>query len=569
MDYKSLKKIVLHHDKLYYDEGRPVLKDEEYDGLFDQLVEMEKLQGWKDADSPTIRVTSIRGKVNHPHKLYSLNKIYDASDVDSRFTIVTPKLDGVNLSITYKNTELTLMLTRGDGEKGESVMHLSRVIKGVPTKIREPDITIVGEVVTDNANVENFRNYVAGALGLKSSIDAKDKNLRFIAHDVLGTDSNYTDRMALAENLGFTTVLSDEDFSKYPQDGIVYRTDSRELELELGHTSKFPRFAVALKQKEHYSAATTLQDIVWAVGRSGVVTPVGILDPVVLDGATVSRVVLHNIEFIEQNNLGRGDSILIERRITPQFVRVLKSSNYPRFTQDDVVRSLECDVYRKGPKLYVKEQDAYRQVEYFVKTLGIRGLGPRNIEKMDITHPLELFGRNDWYILGKVGEGIQDELSRPKDYASVLASLGIPGVGKNTARLIVASIPKFENLRQVANTSIRGIGPKTVENIITWLEVNEDWVYELPYKLEEQQELVEEKANNRKVCISGKLDMTKKQLEDHFEKHGITVSNALTKDCYALISSGDESSKTRKAEQYGIPVLNYWNNRSKILKGTF
>lgn len=568
MDYKSLKKIVLYHDKLYYDEGRPILPDSEYDALFDQLVEMEKLQGWKDADSPSIRVTSIRGKVNHPYRLYSLNKVYDASDIDSRFTVETPKLDGVNLSVTYKNRELALMLTRGDGEKGESVMHLSRVIRGVPLTVAQDSLTVVGEVVTDNSDVENFRNYVAGALGLKSAIDAKDKKLRFIVHDVLGTEQNYADRMSLAESYGFTTVLSDEDFSCYPQDGRVYRVPRYEQEQELGHTSKFPRFAVALKQKEHYSAATTLQDVVWAVGRSGVVTPVGIVAPVILDGATVSRVVLHNIEFIEQHNLGRGDSILIERRITPQFVRVLESSNYPRFTMDDVVRSLDCDVYRKGPKLYVEEQSAYRQVEYFVKTLGIRGLGPRNIEKMDITHPLELFGRTDWYVLGKVGENIEDELCRPKDYPSVLASLGIPGVGKNTARLIVSHISKFENLKQIAHTPIRGIGPKTVENILSWLEVNEDWVYELPYRLEETVQ-EQEQRDNRKVCISGKLDMTKKQLEEHFERFGITVSASLTKDCYALISSGEESSKTRKAEQYGVPVINYWNNKAKILKGLF
>lgn len=567
MDYKSLKKIVIHHDKLYYDEGNPLLTDAEYDGLFDQLVEMEKLQNWKDPDSPTIRLNVTRGKVKHPHRLYSLSKVYDAQEIDSRFTVETPKLDGVNLSVTYKDNALLLVLTRGDGEKGESVSHLCKVIRGIPNKVSESEITVVGEVVTDNKNIDNFRNYVAGALGLKSAVDAKEKNLRFIAHDVLGVELKYTDRMALAQRLGFTTVLCDIDFSRYPQDGRVFRTDSLALEKELGHTSKHPRFAVALKQKEHYSAATTLQDIVWAVGRSGVVTPVGILDPVVLDGATVSRVVLHNIEFIEQQNLGRGDQILIERRITPQFVRVLESSGYPRFTQDDVVRSLECDVYRKGPKLYVAEQDAYRQVQYFVKTLDIKGLGPRNIEKMDITHPLDLFGRNDWYILGKVGDNIQDELSRPKDYASVLAALGIPGVGKNTAKLIVSHIPRFEDLKTISSKPIKGIGPKTIENIVTWLEVNEDWVYQLPYNLEGQE--TEETFDNRKICISGKLDMTKGQLTEHLTKHGIVVVDSLTKDCYALISSGEESTKTKRAEKYGIPVINYWNNRAQILKGTF
>jgi DNA ligase (NAD+) len=568
MDYKSLKKIVMHHDKLYYDEGRPVLSDEEYDSLFDQLVDKETLQGWKDSDSPTIRVNAAQGKVNHPHRLYSLNKVYNEEDIDSRFSIVTPKLDGVNLSVTYKDTYISLLLTRGDGEKGESVAHLSRVIKGIPTIIEKESLTIVGEVVTDNTEVENFRNYVAGALGLKSAVDAKEKNLRFIAHDVLGVEMDYLDRMALAESFGFTTVVSDEDFSKYPQDGIVYRVPTHSLEKELGHTSKHPKFAVALKQKEHYSAATHLQEIVWAVGRSGVVTPIGIVDPVQLDGATVSRVVLHNIEFIEEHNLGAGDSILIERRITPQFVRVLEHSPYPRHTIEDVVRQLGVEVYRKGPKLYVSESDAYRQVEYFVKTLEIKGLGPQSIRKLEISHPTELFGRDDWDELGKNGEKIEAELTRPKEYYKVLAALGIPGVGKNTAKLIVSHIPKFEDLHKVAHTGIKGIGEKTVENILTWLEFNEDWVYGLPYSLEAE-ELESDIMDNRKVCITGKLDMTKKQLSDHLAKFGIQVSNSLTKDCYALISSGEPSSKIDKAEKYGIPVFNYWNNRSQILKGTF
>lgn len=567
MDYKSLKKIVIHHDKLYYDDGAPVLSDEEYDALFDQLVEMEKLQGWKDADSPTVRVNAAQGKVAHPYKLYSLNKVYSREDIDSRFTVVTPKLDGVNLSITYKDNALSLMLTRGDGEKGESVAHLSRVIKGVPTTVKQKSLTVVGEVVTDN-KVDNFRNYVAGALGLKSAIDAKEKNLRFIVHDVLGVAEDYRVRMHAAQKLGFTTVLCDEDFSKYPQDGIVYRVPSYEQELELGHTSKFPRFAVALKQKEHYSAATTLQEIIWTIGRSGVVTPVGIVDPVVLDGATITRVVLHNIEFVEQQNLGMGDSILIERRITPQFVRVLKHSQYPRFSQDQITSSLGCDVYRKGPKLFVEAKDSYRQVEYFVKTLEIKGLGPRNIEKMDISHPLELFGRDDWDELGKIGEKIEGELTRPKDYATVLAALGIPGVGKNTARIIVSHIPRFENLRDVAKIAIKGVGPRTVDSILSWLEVNEDWVYKLPYRLEEQS-VEDNEPEHKKVCISGKLDMTKKQLSEQLAKHGILVSDGVTKDCYALISSGDVSAKTKRAEQFGVPIINYWNNRSKIIKGLF
>ncbi len=536
MDYQSLKKIVLYHDKLYYDLGKPVLEDSEYDGLFDQLVEVEKLQGWKDPDSPTVRITAATGKVKHPHRLYSLKKVYEQSDVDPTFSIKLPKLDGVNLSVTYTNGSINTMLTRGDGEYGESVVHLSRIIKGIPVKVVD-DFTYVGEVVTDNHDVENFRNYVAGALGLKSAKEAESRNLRFIVHDVLGCDLDYLDRMTLARKNGFDTV-DEGDYSMYPQDGIVFRNKSYVVEQDLGYTSKYPRFAVALKKKEHFSAVTYLKDIQWAVGRSGVVTPVGIVEPVILDSATVSRVILHNIDFVEQNGLRRGDMVLIERRITPQFVKVVEHSSYEPFTIADAKAALNMDVYRKGPKLYVDEDNGFRLVEYFVKTLGIKGLGEASIKKLDIQHPSELFGRTDWDVLGKNGQKIQEEINRPKDYATVLASLGIPNVGKSTARLIVDHIPKFENLRDIASVNIKGIGPTTVESILAWIDVNEDWVLELPYALEEQAQQGVSPSEIKKIAISGKLDMTKKELASHLSRHGFVLSDTVTKDCYAIISSG-------------------------------
>lgn len=565
MDYQSLKKIVLYHDSLYYDMGKPVLEDHEYDDLFDQLVNQEKLQAWKDPDSPTVRITASTGKVKHPHRLYSLKKVYDRANVDTAFLIELPKLDGVNLSVTYVNGVLNTILTRGDGEYGESVMHLSRIIKGIPTAVKD-DFTYVGEVVTDNIGVDNFRNYVAGALGLKSAKEAENRNLRFIVHDVLGCDQSYLNRMNLARSNGFDAV-DIGDYSAYPQDGIVFRTNSYELEKELGYTAKYPRFAIALKKKEHYSAITYLKDIQWAVGRSGVVTPVGIVDPVVLDSATVSRVILHNIDFVEQHELRRGDMILIERRITPQFVKVVEHSKYEKFTIADVKSCLGMDVYRKGPKLYVEEDNGYRLVEYFVRTLGIKGLGEASIKKLDIKHPSELFGRKDWEVLGKNGQKIQEELNRTKDYATVLASLGIPHIGKSTARLIVDYIPKFENLRDISSIAIKGIGPSKIESILAWIDVNEDWVLDLPYDLEETKTVEFTSDQLRKIVISGKLDMTKKELGSHLARHGFVLTDTVSKDCYALISSGEESTKTKQAVKYGIPIYNYWNNRAAILKG--
>ena len=570
MDYQSLKKIVLYHDSLYYDKGTQVLTDGEYDGLFDKLVEMEKHQNWKDPDSPTIRVTGAVGKVKHPHRLYSLKKVYNKDDVDPQFEVKLPKLDGVNLSITYVQSAINTILTRGNGEFGESVAHLSAVIKNIPKKLKvDEETTFVGEVLTDNEDVENFRNYVAGALGLKSAKEAATRNLCFVVHDVLNMDADFLDRMKFARDCGFKTV-DEGDYSKYPQDGIVFRVNSRAKEIELGTTNKHPRFAIALKNKEDYSAVTFLKDVIWTVGRSGVATPVAAVEPVVLDGATVSRVILHNMEFIETHNLGRGDMILIERRITPQFVKVIEHSQYARISIVDAKAALNMEVYRSGPKLYVNQEDGYRLVDYFAKSMGIKGLGEASIAKLNIQHPSELYNRTDWDVLGKNGIKIEQELNRPKDYCTVLSSLGIPQVGKTTARLIVDKIPKFEDLRSIATVPIKGIGPITIENILAWLDINELWVKELPYDLEEiETPGVENGVVNRKIAISGKLDMTKVALAEQLSRFGFVVSDTVSKDCYALISSGEESTKTKQATKYGIPIFNYWNNRAIIMKGMF
>lgn len=559
MDYKSLKTILLHHDKLYYDDNNPQLPDAEYDALFDQLNAMEQKQGWRDSDSPTQRINSNVGKIRHPHTLYSIKKVYDEKEVE--FPLCLPKLDGANLSASYKNGNLNTLLTRGNGEFGQSCIHLASAIKDLPTSV-DSEYVFLGEAMTDNLDAENYRNYVSGALGLDSVEEARTRNLRFIVHDVLGLKADYLDRLAYAESKGFDTVL--QDMSMYPQDGLVYRVKTWAEEQTLGYTAKYPRFIVALKKKESFSAATNLIDVEWAVGRSGVVTPIGLVDPVQLDGAIVSRLTLHNMEFIETHNLGRGDTILIERQITPQFVKVIQHSEYPRFDLHDVKSAINADVYRVGPKLYTDSDSGFRLVEHYVKSLEIKGIGPASIKKLNIQHPIDLYSA-DWDSLGKVAGGIKEELYRPKPYSQVLGSLGIPGVGKIMAKKIVQHISRFEDLETINHIEIPGFAQKSKEKILAWLDVNADWVYDLPYTLEE---VVEETAA-RKICISGKLDMTKKELGDRLSKFGFKLVDNVTKDCYILISDGKESGKYKSAVKYGIPVMDYYKNRINILQGLF
>jgi DNA ligase (NAD+) len=581
MTYEELKNIVSHHCHLYYDLNKPELSDVEFDKLYDKLLEVENNQGWHDSDSPTIKVGGIAGKVKHPYSLYSLRKVYDKEEIDSKFTVETPKIDGANLSLIYKNGNLHLALTRGNGEFGENVTHLAHYLLGIPEFISNnlgETIVVNGECVTDN-EVENFRNYVSGALGLKDEEDFISRKIRFIAHDMLGVKMNYTSKIKILHEAGFHTVL-DKLCENYPQDGKVYRVNSHEEADRLGYTSKYPRFAVALKERESLTAVTTLQEVVWVVGRTGTVNPTGIVDPVDLDGATVSRVTLHNLEFMESHDLGLGDLIQIERAggVIPKFNRVIQHSQHNlKIKQRHAEEAIGQGLRKVGPKLFVtdvSQHSTIKLLEHFVKTLEIKGLGPASASKMNLKHPADIYQKNDWNILGANGEKVLAEIERSKikPYEVVLAALGIPGVGKSAAKLIIKHIPSFDRLREIETVQIHGIGPKTIENILVWLDTNEEWVTELPLKLEQNQsiDLEVNSGEDKKVCITGKLDMTRNELADHLEKLGFTITNTVAKDCYALISGGDTtSSKYKKAASSGIKIIDYWKYRTDVLKGAF
>ena len=579
MTYDELKALVIKHCHLYYNLSMPEISDAEFDKLYDDLEAVEKAQGWVAYDSPTAKVGGAAGKVTHPIKLYSLRKVYDAAEVDDFYDVETPKIDGANLTLVYKRGKLSIALTRGNGEMGDNIIHLASGITNIPQRIQTDydQIVINGECVTDNT-VENFRNYVSGALGLKSLTEFRERNIKFIAHDLLGVSMNYTTRMTIVQNMGFATVL-DKNANSYPRDGVVFRVNDYKKAMQMGYTSKYPRFAVALKPRELNTVRTTLQDVIWVIGRTGTVNPTGIVTPVIIEDATISRVTLHNIGIIEEYNLGLGDTIEIERAggVIPKFLRVIEHSAHGiKITEKHAEAGVGTKVMRDGPRLLVSDKsivNTSKVMEHFVKTMEIKGLGPANIEKMNITHPSELYEEDQWDNLGVVGAKIEEEISKSKNkpYETVLAALGIPGVGKSTAKLIVQKIPTFRNLKDIQYVDIKGIGPSTIDSILTWLEENEEWVQQLPLQLEQTisvSELIS--TTSRKVCITGKMDMTRTELADILEKLGYKVTSTVTKDCYALITGGDtSSSKYLKAKQLCITVVDYWSSKKDVLAGNF
>jgi len=308
-----MKNLLKQASQAYYD-GEPFLTNEQYDSL-------ERIYG-----------QSISGNGNIPHAfpMYSLKKCYDMADapLDHTNCTETYKLDGAAISLLYVSGELTMALTRGDGTKGRDITEKARSIPNIPNEILLNGLVqICGEVVC-HSGVSNPRNYSSGALNTKDLSEFKSKvnegSLQFVAYsvqnrpDYAGINPTYFEDMRLLEDLEFTSVLSvlseETGVNGVPvlTDGRVYRLKGNDEFNSLGYTSKFPRGAFAFKENAE-EVHTTLLDVIWQTGKSGKVTPVGILEPVMIGDAKVSRATLNNIGFIRALNLEIGCTVGVVR----------------------------------------------------------------------------------------------------------------------------------------------------------------------------------------------------------------------------------------------------------------
>lgn len=295
--------------KAYY-EGNPILSDAE----FDELSKRHNFDG-----------VGYRSdfRFSHQYPMYSLQKVYEGENypwpVDGE-VVVTPKLDGAAVSLWYSNGDLVLALTRGDGKKGLDITEKMSYL--VPRTINcKEDIQITGEVVCPS-RVPNARNVASGSLNLKDIEEFHSRPLTFVAYDVMPKVHNYwTEELQELSTFGFNTVL-DQDWNEYPHDGKVFRINNNEYFEDLGYTAHHPRGAFALKEQKA-GVVTKLLDVVWQLGKSGVVSPVAILEPVLIGDALVSRATLHNIRYIESLELEIGCNVEVIRsgEIIPRIVR--------------------------------------------------------------------------------------------------------------------------------------------------------------------------------------------------------------------------------------------------------
>lgn len=297
-----------------YAEGNPILPDE----VYDRLVENTELENKVGYDSTEERF-------QHPYPMYSLQKVFVGEDEEPNWDInqphiMTAKLDGAAVSITYVEGVLTQALTRGDGKAGLDITDKIKTL--VPNKIWSKGLKqITGEVVAPK-KIPNARNYASGALNLKDLEEFKSRDLTFIAYGIQpAICPEWTADMSMVKDMGFNTVTL-SDWNEFPQDGKVVRVDSNIYFETLGHTSHHPRGAFALKTRQA-GVVTRLLDVEWNVGKSGAVSPVAILEPCIIGEATVSRATLHNMAYIEALELEIGCNVEVIRsgEIIPRIVK--------------------------------------------------------------------------------------------------------------------------------------------------------------------------------------------------------------------------------------------------------
>lgn len=305
--------------------GEPVMSDTEFDSLSASV---------KFND---VGYSSTQNRIPHMYRMYSLQKVFE-NEHEQKNPLKeykgklawTPKLDGAAVSLIYFRGRLVQALTRGDGKKGIDItgnmLHLVpeeynfSILHSDPFEAR-PYTQITGEVIAPKS-IKNARNYAAGALNLKDEVEFQNRDLRFVAYGVQPYNyPTWKEEMKVLKDCGFDVVIQ-EEWHEYPTDGMVCRIDNQQNFESMGHTSHHPRAAYALKRIQT-GVETTLVDVIWNVGKSGVVAPVGILEPIEIEGAMISKATLHNIAYINNLNLEIGCKVEVIRsgEIIPRIVR--------------------------------------------------------------------------------------------------------------------------------------------------------------------------------------------------------------------------------------------------------
>lgn len=583
---KELVELLNKAGKSYYSEGRELMSNYEYDALYDELGMLEKETGYILSNSPTVNVgyevLSELPKERHESPMLSLDKTKSpealAEWLGSQKGLLSWKLDGLTIVLTYDNGQLQKAVTRGNGEVGEIITNNARVFKNVPVTIPfKGKLVLRGEAIITysdferineqipeaDAKYKNPRNLCSGSVRQLNNEITAQRNVHFFAFTLVSAqdvdfDNSRQRQFEWLKDQGFSvveykmvtkdTILDTiEWFEKtivtndFPSDGLVILYDDIAYGDSLGRTAKFPRNAMAFKWTDE-TAETTLREIEWSASRTGLINPVAVFDPVELEGTQVSRASVHNISIVESLKLGIGDRIKVFKAnmIIPQIAENLIQSGNLEIPEVCPVCGGKTQIKQVNDvkTLYCINEDCQakhvKSFAHFVSrdALNIDGLSEATLEKFiqhgflknfcDLYH-LEKF-RDEIIALDGFGEKSYENLltsvenSRNTTLPKFIYGLGIANVGLSNAKMIVQAlgndIEKIIHAGRQELEKIDGVGAVIADTFASYFE-NEKNKEEF-YKLLQEMHIEKAQDNQNNQILTGKVFVITGSLE-HFE----------------------------------------------------
>ena len=516
--------------KAYYQEDREIMSNREYDALYDELEQTEKITGIVLADSPTVRVgyeaVDALPKETHDSPMLSLDKTKEREVlrgfVGSHKTLLSWKMDGLTIVLTYENGELQKAVTRGNGIVGEVITNNARVFRNIPLKIAyQGRLVLRGEAIITysdferinnsiedvDAKYKNPRNLCSGSVRQLNNQITAERNVRFFAFALVSAQdvdmhNSREFQMEWLRTQGFEVVeyrvVTSENLDEamdyfaekiitndFPSDGLVALYDDIAYGESLGSTAKFPRNAFAFKWADEVRE-TTLREIEWSPSRTGLINPVAVFDPVELEGTTVSRASVHNVSIVKDLKLGIGDTIQVYKAnmIIPQIAENLTQSGNLEIPNICPVCGQEAKVLRENDveALYCMNPDCVaKKIKAFTlfvsrDAMNIDGLSEATLEKFIAKGFIHNFGdifeigkyRDEIVTMDGFGEKSFDNLissiekAKKTTLAKVIYSLGISNIGLSNAKVICRyfddDLDKIRSAKEEEISMIDGIG---------------------------------------------------------------------------------------------------------------
>jgi len=639
------------HNYQYYVLDQPSISDFEFDMLLKQLQELEAQHPeFYDPNSPTVRVggevTKNFKTVVHTHRMYSLDNSYDRQDLldwqarivknisDDTFSFTCElKYDGASINLTYENGQLIRAVTRGDGIQGDEVTANIRTIKTIPLSLKgayPASMELRGEIILPLEGFQkmnqqrisegeepymNPRNTASGSLKLQDSTLVAERPLDCLIYGIASEDMNIENQMSFlqaAKQWGFKipdtakeckSIEEVFDFVDYwdaarhelpyETDGVVIKVNSFAHQEELGYTSKAPRWAIAYKFKAEQKS-TILESISYQVGRTGAITPVANLKPVLLAGTIVKRASVHNEDQMKKLDLRIGDSVFVEKggEIIPKIVGVDLSMRSDSTTAIEFIHQCpEChtaltkqegDAKHYCPNTYGCPPQITGRIEHFIsrKAMDIDGIGAETVQLLFqaglISTYADLYTLRAEDVMGldrmaeksatNMIEGI--EASKQKPFEKILFALGIRFVGETVAEKLAMAFKSIDALATATFDdliAVDEIGERIAKSVIEFFEdLGNTMMIERLKTYGLQLALSEEKLKSQSDVLKGKVFVvsgvfsihSRDELKSLIKDNGAKVSSSISsKTDYLVAGDNMGPSKRQKAESLGVPII--------------